>query len=217
MPPPNRGYYVSVSSVQIHPCPIEKTNRADLLITLSIQLLGYLEMKTLKLSMISAAVIAAMGMSSAFAAAEDVATVLNNSTVSVASSTTVVKKCTTLTGGTINFTAYVPDAIADNDSQGTISVRCTKGTPVTISMDAGQGSGATEAIRKLTSANDKLNYSIYTDSSRSDLWGSGTDKVSTFGDGLLSTTTLDVYGRIIAGQDVKPGSFSDTVTVTLGY
>lgn len=171
-------------------------------------------MKTLKLSMISAAVIAAMGMSSAFA---DVAQNNTGSTVNVNSSTSVAKKCTTLTGGSITFAAYVPDATAPNDASTTVAVRCTKGTPVTISMNAGSGAGATEAVRVLTSADDTLQYSLYQNSARSTLWGSGDDKASFNGDGLLSTTTLNVYGRITAGQDVKPGSFTDTVTVTLGY
>ena len=171
-------------------------------------------MKTLKLSMISAAVIAAMGMGVAQA---DVAANASGSHVNVASSTTVAKKCTTLTGGTISFTAYVPDAEDANDAATTVKVNCTKGTQVTISMDKGQGTGASTTTRKLASANDSLNYSLYTDTSRSDVWGEDADAVVFSGAGLLSQTTLDVYGRIAAGQDVKPGSFSDTVTVTLSY
>lgn len=171
-------------------------------------------MKTLKLSMISAAVIAAMGMSSAFA---DVAQSNSGSTVNVNSSTSVVKKCTTLTGGSISFAAYVPDATADNDAATTVSVKCTKGTPVSISMDEGEGDGATEATRILTSDDDTLEYSLYQNSARSTLWGSGSDVASFNGDGLLSTTTLSVYGRIPAGQDVKPGAFTDSVLVTLTY
>lgn len=170
-------------------------------------------MKTLKLSMISAAVIAAMSMSSAFAVTQ----VNSGSTVNVNSSTSVAKKCTTLTGGSITFAAYVPDATADNDGATTVSVRCTKDTPVTIAMNAGQGAGATEAARILTSPDDTLEYSLYTDSSRSDVWGSGAAAVGFNGDGLLSTTSLNVYGRIEAGQDVTPGSFTDSVTVTLTY
>ena len=171
-------------------------------------------MKTLKLSMISAAVIAAMGMRVAQA---DVAVDASGSQVNVASSTTVAKKCTTLTGGTISFAAYVPDATDANDAATTVKVNCTKGTQVTISMDKGQGSGASTTTRKLASADDSLNYSLYTDTSRSDVWGEDAAAVVFAGEGLLSQTTLDVYGRIAAGQDVKPGSFSDTVTVTLSY
>ena len=173
-------------------------------------------MKTLKLSMISAAVIAAMGISSAFA---DVAQSNSGSTVNVNSSTSVVKKCTTLTGGSISFTAYVPDATAANDAATTVSVKCTKGTPVSISMDKGEGNGATEGARLLSSddTTDTLEYSLYQNSARSILWGTDSDAASFNGDGLLSTTTLNVYGRIPALQDVAPGAFTDSVLVTLTY
>ena len=181
-------------------------------------------MKTLKLSMISAAVITAMGMSSAYAAdgANNETTLTTGATVKVNSSTTVVKKCTTLTGGTISFDAYVPDSTTDNTKSTTISVKCTLATPVNISMNAGKNSSDT-SVRKLlldggstSNAGESLQYSLYSDSSHTTVWDSVTG-VDFNGLGLKSTKTLTVYGKIPAAQDVKTGSFSDEVTVTLTY
>jgi spore coat protein U-like protein len=105
------------------------------------------------------------------------------------------------------------------DAAGGIDVTCTNGASWTAAADVGSGSGATFATRKMTSGSDLLDYTLYTDSGHSNVWGDGSSGNATFsGTGSGSSQSLTVYGRIAAGQTAAPaGSYSDTVAVTVTY
>ncbi len=100
----------------------------------------------------------------------------------------------------------------------TISATCTKTTAYNVGLNAGTGTGATVTNRKMTAPSlSTLNYSLFRDAARTMNWGNtvGTDTVP--GSGSGTAQTLTVYGRIPAGQYVTPGSYTDTITVTLTY
>jgi len=102
----------------------------------------------------------------------------------------------------------------------TLAVTCTNGTAYNVGLGPGQGSSATVSARKmtLTGGTKTLTYSVYQDSSHSQVWGNtvGTDTVSGTGTGLAQT--LNVYGQIASGQStVAVGSYTDTVNVTVTY
>lgn len=172
-------------------------------------------MKVVKISVLGSAIAAALVMGSVQAAAPAASpsTTLN-------AGTSVAAKCTTLTANAITFDAYVPDEANDNTKDTTVSVRCTLNTPITIAMDKG-AHGDSTAARKLLITDgthtDTLNYNLYSNAGRTTLWGEGSDKVSKIGEGLLTTSTYNVYGKIPAAQDVTPGSYADAVTVTVAY
>jgi spore coat protein U-like protein len=103
---------------------------------------------------------------------------------------------------------------------GSIAVTCTNGTDWTASADQGQGSGATLALRQMTSGANLLNYVLYTDSNQTNVWGDGaggtTATITGTGTGVAQTQTI--YGSIPAGQTGAPaGSYADTVAVTVTY
>ncbi|MDX2236267.1 MAG: spore coat U domain-containing protein [Hyphomonadaceae bacterium] len=129
---------------------------------------------------------------------------------------TVVQSCQVVAND-LSFGAYNPIATTDLDATTTLDVTCTSGTGYIVSMDAGVGSGATIATRKMTSSGNTLNYSLYRNAARTQVWGqtSGTDTVSGTGTGAVQSLT--VYGRAPAAQAAPPGSYSDTVTVTVTY
>lgn len=106
---------------------------------------------------------------------------------------------------------------ANIDATSTLTVTCTNTTPYTVSLDAGTGTGATVAARKLTSGAATVTYSLYQDSGRSTVWGQsiGTDTVAGTGSG--SAQTLTVYGRVPAQSTPAPNGYSDTITVTVTY
>ena len=100
----------------------------------------------------------------------------------------------------------------------TVSVTCTGNSSYTIALGAGSGSGATFATRKMTFGANTLNYSIYTDSARSSVWGDGTSGSNTVaGTGTLGVTTHTAYGSIPAAQPANAGAYSDIVSITLNY
>lgn len=129
-------------------------------------------------------------------------------------SATVLASCI-VTGSTIAFGNYTSTQL---DQTGNIGVLCTNGTAYTIGLDPGAGSGATTSVRKMTgSLGGTLNYALYRDSGRTNIWGStsGTDTQAGTGNGLLQNLT--VYGRIPSGQTPSAGAYTDTVIVTLTY
>ena len=138
----------------------------------------------------------------------------STATGSVPISATVLAQCD-VSATSLSFGNY---SSAQLDGSATVSVTCTNGTPYTVALDTGSGSGATVPNRAMTGPSSAvLNYSLYRDTGRSQVWGQtvGTDTLA--GTGTGSLTALTVYGRIPAGQHPAPGAYTDTVSVTLAY
>ncbi|MGA2906346.1 MAG: spore coat U domain-containing protein [Terracidiphilus sp.] len=126
---------------------------------------------------------------------------------------TIVKDCTVsatnLPFG--NYTGAVKTATTR------VSVTCTSGTAYTVGLSAGLATGATVTTRQMQNGSTLLNYGLFTDSGHTTNWGntSATNWVSGTGSG--SAQAITVYGQIPAAQYVKPGSYTDTITVSVTY
>lgn len=116
-----------------------------------------------------------------------------------------------------SFGNYDSLAVLPTDATSTVTVQCTLLTTYQIGLDAGTGSGATVAARKMAQGADTLSYSLYSDPTRLLVWGNtvGSDTVSGVGTGLAIPHV--VYGRIPQGQNVPPGTYVDTISVTLNF
>jgi spore coat protein U-like protein len=138
-----------------------------------------------------------------------------STTASSLATATVLSNCNV--GATnINF-GSVGVLAGNNDAQGTLSIQCSASLPYTVSLDGG-ASGATDpAQRKMTSAGGNIIYGLYLDAARSLPWGNtvGTNTTSGTGTGLSQGAT--VYGRIAPQTTPKPGAYTDTIVVTVGY
>lgn len=137
-----------------------------------------------------------------------------NGTAGVNTSAAVLATCT-IVGSAIAFGNYTS---AQVDQTGSIAVVCTNGISYSVGLDAGAGTGATTAVRKLTgSQGGTLSYALYQNAARTSNWGStiGTDTQSGNGNGVVQNLT--VYGRILSGQTPQTGVYTDTVTITLTY
>jgi spore coat protein U-like protein len=108
-------------------------------------------------------------------------------------------------------------ASANRDATAAVAVNCTNSAPYQVSLGSGQNvSGGTR--RMSSSAAGFLGYSLYSNNARTTLWGDGTAigaKLGGIGSG--SSQSLTVYGRIPANQYTRPGSYSDSVFVTVEY
>ena len=102
---------------------------------------------------------------------------------------------------------------------GSIQVTCTNGAGWTAQADIGAGSGATFATRRMTYSGNTLNYTLYRDAARTEIWGDGTSSTYTVtGTGNGSVQTFNVYGRIPGSQtSAPPGGYSDLVGITITY
>jgi len=129
---------------------------------------------------------------------------------------TITASCTINSASTLNFGSQgVLSANVDQTS--TIQVQCTNTTPYNIGLDAGTGTGATVAARKMTNGANTVTYSLYSDSGRTTVWGNtiGTDTVAATGNGAAQSYT--VYGRVPPQTTPAPAVYTDTITVTVTY
>lgn len=136
-------------------------------------------------------------------------------------STTINTNCKIDSAGNMTFTSYDPSQGAQSATS-SLTIHCSKSTPFNIGLDAGIGTGATVGTRIMSgSGSNTLNYSLYSDSGHSTVWGNtvGTNTVSATGAGFSSgnAITKTVYGQIPDQPDAVPGSYSDTVTVTVSF
>ncbi len=122
------------------------------------------------------------------------------------------------------FGDYVPGSVSPVDSAAAIQVRCI-GHPVTaFTVSIGPGSSGRAWERTMRSGVGVLVYNLFVDAARTIVWGDGTA-------GTLRVPvtpppqrgarpreeTLNVYGRIPAGQDPAPGAYVDTVIITVEF
>jgi spore coat protein U-like protein len=120
----------------------------------------------------------------------------------------------------LDFGPYDARSAAPLDSTTSVRVSCFTGTPYLIRIDAGGNSGGSFLPRKMrrTGGAYKLSYNLYRDSARTEIWGDGTGKTYVVnGTALRFQQTRTVYGRIPGSQNVPPGAYTDTVTVTLEW
>ncbi len=106
------------------------------------------------------------------------------------------------------------------NATGIVTATCSNGTNYALSLGAGQGAGATVAARSLTRSGGggTLGYRLYSDAARTQAWGdgsAGTTTVAATGTGNAQTAT--VYATLPVQPAAPPGSYADTVIVTVTY
>ena len=129
----------------------------------------------------------------------------------------VVGSCT-VSAADLNFGAYPSDSQIPALAQTTLTLTCSTGT-VEVSLDAGTGLGRNTRNRSMNqdAGIDRLEYELFQDAGRTLHWGdtSGVDTRDVLTTG--QPQTVNVYGRIPAGQRVRGGNYSDTITVTVQF
>lgn len=130
----------------------------------------------------------------------------------ILSATDALSACSVNAQG-LNFGNYDPFDRSSLDGAGNLSINCDKDIAYTISLNGGQGR---LNERRMTAGAYSLEYNLYTDASRTLVWGDGTGTSSTVsGSGTVSS--LPIYGRIPAGQNGHVGSYSDTVVLSIDF
>lgn len=133
------------------------------------------------------------------------------STASFQVTATVPEACSVSADGALAFGNYTGSQV---DATTGISVTCTSTTAYTVGLNDGLNFGATRRMKLGTS--DYLGYEMYKEGARSNRWGNtGTELVSGTGSGAAQSLTI--YGRMPAGGPLVPGSFADTISVTVSY
>lgn len=127
------------------------------------------------------------------------------------------------------FGIYNPLQATPTYANGSVTASCTKisgmsAETVNLVSSYSTGSSGTYAMRTMLSGVNTLNYNLYFDAGYTQIRGNGTGGSQTGGASFTLTrtnptasTTSVIYGRVPASQDVAPGSYADTIMVTVTY
>jgi len=142
---------------------------------------------------------------------------LATTTLNISASVSAV--CTISTAP-VAFGAYDPvvaNAAVSLPGSGTVTVACTKGASATI--DLANGGNFLGGSRRMINGPDFLNYGLYKDAARTQVWGSGLTGGTTaaYTSASKAATAITVYGTVPQNQDVAVGSFTDVVQATINY
>lgn len=126
------------------------------------------------------------------------------------------------------FGVYNPFNISPTEANGTVQATCSllSGSSATVNIvdSFSTGSSGVYSNRTMLSGTNTLSYNLYFDAAYTQIRGNGTGGSQT-GSATLNLTSSDrtqtatgtIYGRIPAGQNVAPGSYSDTIVVTITF
>lgn len=145
-----------------------------------------------------------------------------------AAATAFAIDCTVATSG-VAFGAYDATLATPTDSVGNITVRCNhvgggaQKTSYTVALSA--GSSGDFARRTMRAGKSTLDYNLFSSAARTQVWGNGSRGSTLVGGSLLvnpgkftiNEIVHPIYGRIPPLQSPEPGSYSDTVLITLSF
>ncbi len=128
-------------------------------------------------------------------------------TASVSNSCAVGVSATDLNFGSVSSLASPVDGTS------TITLTCPPNTSWTLGLSYGVNASGTQR-RMAGPSGSYVSYGLYRDANRTQIWDNSSNMVTGSGGSPGSVT---VYGRVPAQPEASPGSYSDTVTVTLTY
>jgi spore coat protein U-like protein len=136
-----------------------------------------------------------------------------------ASSASAQSPSCTISVTSVAFGNYNVFTTTADDSTGTITYRCNS-TAANISISLSDGSSSTFSPRTLRKGSEILQYNLYRNAARTQIWGDGTGGTSVYtraNPPNNSNVNLTIYGRIPAQQDVSAGSYTDTVSAVINF
>jgi spore coat protein U-like protein len=123
----------------------------------------------------------------------------------------------------VSFSSYDVFSSVPTYSTGTVSVSCNnpnnKPMPVTIAISSGSSGSFNPRQLKALSGTDRLNYYLFTDPTRTVIWGDGTGGTSTTTSTVSRSApwNASIFGTLPQRQNVRAGSYSDAVVVTVTW
>lgn len=136
--------------------------------------------------------------------------------------------CTFYTSG-VAFGVYDGTLAAPTDSTGNASLRCSHvgggavKTSYAISLSAGVSGSFVQ--RHLRAGNSVLGYNLFTDATRTQVWGDGSGGSAIVagtllvnpGNYVINEAVHPIYGRIPARQSADSGAYADQILVTVTF
>lgn len=126
--------------------------------------------------------------------------------------------CTDVTTQPVSFGSYDETSGSALDAQGQVRVVCDAGVGFEVRLGPGGNSSGTFSPRRMARVGGTyfLNYNLYLDSGRTQIWGDGTGATLTLtGTVQGSQSVHQIFGRVFALQPVGVGTYNDTVLVSV--
>jgi len=142
-----------------------------------------------------------------------------STTTTTFTASAIISASCTVTATNLAFGTYTATSATALTGTSTVNVYCTSGTPYTVALNIGSG-GGTFAARDMANGANLMSYNLYTGAAHTTIWGDGTTSTSTVagtGVGVLTSSPNTVYGNIPIAQDLPPGTYTSTITVTVTY
>ena len=133
----------------------------------------------------------------------------------------------------VAFGSYDVYSALNVNSTGSVAVTCATQASdpsgnfaIAYEVELGSGGSGSTALRQMrgVSTGERLNYNLYRNNARSQLWGDGVTAGSVNASFTLNkltapsrTRTHTVFGRIPPLQDVAVDGYGDNVLVTINY
>lgn len=128
--------------------------------------------------------------------------------------TATVQATCTISATSLAFGNYTG---VQNDSTATITVTCTNTTPYYVNLNSGLQQDSSNYPRMKGPGSDLLSYRLFQNAARTVAWQNTVNVNGEAGTGNGTSQQLTVYGRVVAGQKIRPGAYVDTVVATISY
>ena len=124
-------------------------------------------------------------------------------------SATVVSSCNVTGTTAVAFGNYDPTAAADNIAgAGSMTFRCTKGTSYKLWING---------TRTMAGPVDSLPYLLFTDVPRTVTFPASAAAATAVASTGNAPVTTNIYGRIVALQNVGAGAYTNTLQASVDY
>lgn len=123
----------------------------------------------------------------------------------------------------VAFGTYDRMSPGATDTVGNLSISCVTANPAdsTFTVALSTGSSGDANARTMLKGASALHYNLYIDAARTVVWGDdsggGQSITSSFPAASRAAKMFNIYGRIFALQNVVPGPYRDSITVTVTY
>lgn len=136
--------------------------------------------------------------------------------------------CSVSTSG-VGFGDYDPLLSTADDSSANLAVTCTRVIlvdpfNVSYTLSLSRGSSGTYSPRRMNAGTAWLNYNLYRDAARAQVWGDGTNSTGTVAGSAsfvwfqtTKTNNHTIYGRVPALQNATAGAYTDTIVLTITF
>lgn len=118
----------------------------------------------------------------------------------------------------LNFGIYQsPYQSTDVLSSSPISITCdslSQGNTLTVKLYQGQSA---TFDRYLSNGKDLLHYNLFLDSSRSVVWGDGTNGTSIYTTTIQAQNDITIFSSIYKNQNVSPGNYQDSIVFEMSF